>query len=191
LDKCDNDAEDKDGFEDGDGCPDPDNDKDGVLDAQDKCPNEKETLNGVDDTDGCPDQGKVLVEVKAEEIRILQQVNFDTGKATIKADSFNILKVVAQVLKSNPQVKKIEIQGHTDDVGGDAGNLTLSEGRASSVRDFLIKEGVQPERLVAKGYGETKPLVSLEGLKEKKQLDGARALNRRVQFIILEQPKPE
>jgi outer membrane protein OmpA-like peptidoglycan-associated protein len=58
LDLCPNDPEDKDGFEDGDGCPDPDNDKDGILDANDKCPNQAETKNGIDDEDGCPEDDK-------------------------------------------------------------------------------------------------------------------------------------
>ena len=61
VDKCPDDPEDKDGFEDDDGCPDPDNDHDRILDKDDKCPNEPETYNGFEDEDGCPDRGRVVV----------------------------------------------------------------------------------------------------------------------------------
>ncbi len=185
-DKCPNNAEDKDAFEDEDGCPDPDNDKDGVPDAQDKCPDKQETINGVQDEDGCPDKGESLVEFTAEEIKILQQVFFDTNKDTIKPQSFNLLNQVAQILKAHPEVKKIEIQGHTDDVGEDKANDILSNGRANSVRKYLIEKGVDGARLTPKGYGESKPKVDIKGLTGGK-LKAARAENRRVQFIILEQ----
>jgi outer membrane protein OmpA-like peptidoglycan-associated protein len=185
-DKCPNQPEDLDKFQDEDGCPDPDNDKDGVADANDKCPDEPETINGVADEDGCPDKGKSLVQVDQKEIKILQQVFFDTSKSTIKKESFNLLNQVALVLKANPQVTRVEVQGHTDDVGDDKSNLKLSDDRANSVRNYLIERGIPADRLTPKGYGESQPKIAVEGLKGAK-LKTARSDNRRVQFIILEQ----
>jgi outer membrane protein OmpA-like peptidoglycan-associated protein len=128
-----------------------------VPDAQDKCPDKQETINGVQDEDGCPDKGESWSSHR-EEIKILQQVFFDTNKDTIKPKSFNLLNQVAQILKAHPEVKKIEIQGHTDDVGEDKANDVLSNGRANSVRKYLIEKGVDGARLTPKGYGESKPI---------------------------------
>ena len=77
-------------------------------------------------------------------------------------------------------MKRIRIEGHTDDVGGAKKNQELSQARAESVRDYLIKKGVEPERLQAVGYGDTRPL-------DKRKTAEARAKNRRVEFIIVEQ----
>ena len=184
MDKCPNKAEDKDGFEDEDGCPDPDNDKDGILDAADKCPNEPETINGNEDEDGCPDKGKVLVVVTKDEIKILQRVYFDSGKSTIKTRSFSLLDQVALTLKAYPDIRKIEVQGHTDDAGGDESNLKLSDDRAKAVRTYLNSKGIDKDRLIPKGYGETTPAVKYKGLKGGK-LKKAREQNRRVQFVIV------
>ena len=88
IDKCPDEPEDFDGFEDADGCPDPDNDHDGIPDELDECINEPENYNGYQDADGCPDtppNGPAkLVDVTATEIKILETVEFDTAKATIK-----------------------------------------------------------------------------------------------------------
>ena len=223
ADKCPIQAEDKDGFKDEDGCPDPDNDGDSVLDGDDKCPNQAgvkeeagcpvqdkdkdgipdkldkcpdqaETFNGIDDEDGCPDK-KSLVVITETEVKILQKVNFETGKSTIKSDSFELLDTVALVLNKQPQISKIMTEGHTDDVGGDDANLALSQGRAEAVRNYLIEQGVAKDRLEAKGYGETAPLclevatLAKDKAAEKKNkaaLAVCREQNRRVQFKILE-----
>ncbi len=180
-DKCPQNAEDMDKFQDEDGCPDPDNDKDGIPDKDDKCPLEPEVLNGFKDEDGCPDEGKPIV---TKDLKILQRVFFDTGKATIQAKSFPLLNAVALVIKGNADIQLIEVQGHTDDVGDDASNLKLSDDRANAVRTFLIEKGVEADRLRAKGYGETVEAVLIKGLTGKK-LNDARSDNRRVQFDIL------
>ena len=178
-DKCPNDPEDKDGFQDDDGCPDLDNDGDGIPDATDKCPNEPETFNGVDDTDGCPDSGG-QVTIAGGKIELPENINFDTGSDRISGRSESLMDRVAEKIKSNPGVKRIRIEGHTDDVGGSKKNMELSQARAESVRNFLIKKGVEPERLQAVGYGDTRPL-------DKRKTSDARAKNRRVEFIIVEQ----
>jgi large repetitive protein len=178
-DKCPNDAEDRDGFQDDDGCPDADNDGDGIADAADKCPNEPETRNGVDDDDGCPDSGGQVVIVGGR-IEIPDAIQFETGKATLAGRSEALLDRIADKMKSNPQVKRVRIEGHTDDVGSPKKNQELSQSRAESVRDYLIKKGIEGDRLQAVGYGNSRPI-------DKRKSGDARAKNRRVEFIIVEQ----
>jgi len=177
-DKCPLQAEDKDGFQDEDGCPDPDNDQDGIPDVKDQCPNEPETINGVKDDDGCPDEGKSKVRLESNRIVILDKVYFATAKDVILPKSFNLLQQVASVLKNNPQIEKLRVEGHTDDQGNDASNLKLSQRRSITVRNFLIREGVAVERLEAEGYGETKPV-------DTNKTAAGRENNRRVEFNIL------
>jgi outer membrane protein OmpA-like peptidoglycan-associated protein len=175
-DQCPLAAEDKDSYLDEDGCPDLDNDSDTVPDVDDQCPNTPGQPNAA--KPGCP----ALVVVTAKEIRITQQIQFDTGKATIKPVSFPILDAVKDVLVANPKVT-IEVQGHTDNVGAAAMNLKLSQDRANSVKAYLVKGGVDESRLVAKGYGMNQPLVPNDNAANK-------ALNRRVQFIRTEGANP-
>jgi outer membrane protein OmpA-like peptidoglycan-associated protein len=177
-DLCPQAAEDKDGFQDEDGCPDVDNDRDGVADADDKCPKEAETINGVKDEDGCPDKGKVKVLVEGEKIVILDKVFFANSKATILPTSFPLLRQVAQVIKANPQLELIRVEGHTDDKGEDGVNLAISRTRAEAVRERLIMEGIDAGRLEAVGYGETKPIAPNKTNKGREQ-------NRRVEFTIV------
>ncbi|MDY0062504.1 MAG: OmpA family protein [Myxococcota bacterium] len=197
TDRCPNEAEDQDGYADEDGCPDPvhDRDHDGIPDEADRCPDEPETINGIKDDDGCPDKGVRKVMVTADEIRILDKIFFDTGKATIKKVSFSLLDQVAQTLVANPRILLIEIAGHTDDVGDDADNQALSQERAEAVLDYLLSRKVPLQRLRAKGYGETAPLVDVAAWtadkrtakRHRRQLATARGQNRRVEFRILEQ----
>jgi OOP family OmpA-OmpF porin len=172
LDKCPLKAEDFDGFEDTDGCPDPDNDGDTVLDVDDFCPNTPGSPGGK--KPGCPG----LIVVTAKEIRITQQIHFEFNKATIKPDSFPILDAIRDALEGNPKIK-LEVQGHTDNVGNAAYNQKLSGARADSVRMYLAGHGIDPTRLTSKGYGLTQPIVPNNS-------EANRALNRRVQFIRTE-----
>jgi outer membrane protein OmpA-like peptidoglycan-associated protein len=203
-DKCPNEPEDKDGFQDQDGCPDPDNDGDGIPDTADKCVNEPEDKDGFQDEDGCPDldndgdgfadkddkcpneKGTApdgcphykLVTVTENKIELKQTVYFDFDKATIRAISFALLDDVAKAMSDNPKIK-VEIQGHTDSVGDDAYNLKLSQRRAESVKAYLVKKGVDENRMVPKGYGETM-FIADNRTKE------GRDQNRRVEFVITE-----
>ncbi len=178
-DKCPNDPEDRDGFQDDDGCPDADNDGDGIPDVADKCPNEPETFNGVDDEDGCPDSGGTVV-MGHEKIDLPEAIAFETGKAIISAKSAPLLDKIADKIKSNPQVKKIRIEGHADSSESKKKAQQLSQSRAEAVRDFLIRKGVEDGRLQAVGYGDSRPL-------DKRNTADARAKNRRVEFIIVDQ----
>jgi outer membrane protein OmpA-like peptidoglycan-associated protein len=158
-----------------------DRDHDGIPDDVDQCPDEPETINGIDDDDGCPDEGEgVTVFLSKQEIRILQQINFETAKAVIKPDSYHIVDEVAAQLRAHPEVLKLRIEGHTDNVGAAAYNMKLSQARADSVKKYLVDKHVDPKRLVAVGYGLTKPIAS-------NKTPFGRAQNRRVQFVILEQ----
>jgi outer membrane protein OmpA-like peptidoglycan-associated protein len=180
VDECPLDPEDIDGFKDEDGCPDPDNDEDGILDNVDQCPNVPENFNGIEDEDGCPEVPKKVV-ISGGKIEILEKVYFETNKAIIKTESYDILFQVAEVLRQNPNIKKVEVQGHTDSRGKDAYNQDLSERRAASVRTFLIdRGGISGGRLISRGYGESQPVDDRENIQ-------AWAKNRRVEFIILEE----
>ena len=182
-DKCPQEPEDVDGFQDDDACPDPDNDNDRIPDVNDKCPMDPEVYNQFEDEDGCPDQKDdkpVLVKVTKKKIEILEKVFFKTNKAVIKPESFEVLNQVAEVLVRYTYIKRLRVEGHTDDKGRDAYNLKLSQARADSVREYLINQGVEEERLEAVGYGETTPID------DNKTKEG-RANNRRVEFTIVDQ----
>jgi OmpA-OmpF porin, OOP family len=177
-DKCPNDPEDLDGFQDDDGCPDPDNDGDQVADVDDFCPNTPGVRGG--DKPGCPKKSSLIV-VTEKEIRITQQIQFEFNKAIIRPGiSFKILDEVVGVLNDNPKIS-LEVQGHTDNVGGDAYNMKLSQSRADAVRMYLISKGVSSSRLISKGYGFHQPLVP-------NTTASNRELNRRVQFIRTDAP---
>ena len=185
VDKCPLDPEDIDGFNDEDGCPDPDNDRDGIVDELDQCPSERETINGVNDYDGCPDDGAGATEyVENERILINQTVNFETGKSIIKEDSKSLLDQVALQILAHDEIKSIRVEGHTDSVGPDEDNLILSQDRADSVRRYLINRGVPSDKLLATGYGETKPI-------DTNNTSAGRARNRRVEFVIIENPSEQ
>lgn len=117
--------------------------------------------------------------VTKERIELREEVYFDTGKATIKGESFAMLNEVAGVLKDNPDITKISVEGHTDSRGSRTSNQTLSDSRAAAVRQYLIDQGVEPDRLVSKGFGEDKPVVSGNN-------EAAWSKNRRVDIFILE-----
>ncbi|MEQ9325077.1 MAG: OmpA family protein, partial [Polyangiaceae bacterium] len=178
-DECPNVPEDRDGDDDLDGCPeeDPDDDSDGVPNSDDDCPEQKETINGVQDDDGCPDGGPAKVIYEGGEIKILEKVHFRTGSAEIEDRSHSILNQVALVMKANKNIKKVRVEGHTDDTGPRETNMRLSKARAESVRRYLIYRGVTADRLAAEGYGPDEPLVD-------DTTDEARGKNRRVEFVV-------
>ena len=198
ADKCPNEAEDMDSFEDEDGCPDPDNDNDGVVDSKDNCPSKAEDTDGFEDGDGCPDldndgDGVSDVEDKCPGVRglpdnngcpktkeisrgklVLSGVTFQPGKAVLTSNSYTILDQVYESLVEWPEVK-LEIQGHTDNVGNNMTNLKLSQQRADAVRLYLIQKGIDSARLRSVGYGEEFPIAD-------NHTAGGREKNRRVEM---------
>jgi outer membrane protein OmpA-like peptidoglycan-associated protein len=146
------------------GCP-IDSDGDGVSDYLDKCPN---TPKGVEvDENGCP------VAILPE---ITQHVYFDTGKYTIKSESYPVLDQIVEILKSIPG-SIVTIEGHTDNTGSTELNQRLSINRANAVRDYLIKKGIDKNSITAKGFGRDKPVA------DNATVEG-RSKNRRVEFLL-------
>lgn len=106
----------------------------------------------------------------------LDNIGFEFAKATLTPESTKELDQLADMMIDYPKMR-IEVEGHTDDIGSDASNLTLSRDRAQAVVDFLRNRKVEKERITSKGYGETKPLVPNDS-------EANRALNRRVEFRV-------
>lgn len=123
---------------------------------------------------------KAKARVVADRIEILDKVYFDVGKATIRAESHGLLDEVAKVLVDNPRLLKVSVDGHTDDQGSAKVNTRLSQLRADAVRAYLVEKGVEPDRLVAVGFGPGRPL-------DPARSPEAREKNRRVEFVIVEQ----
>ncbi len=113
-------------------------------------------------------------------IKIADKVQFRFGSAELDPVSFSLLDEVAKMLVDNPQIDLLQVEGHTDAVGSDAANKKLSQARAESVRTYLAGKNVNKKRLVAKGFGEEKPIA------DNATQEGADA-NRRVEFNILKQ----
>jgi outer membrane protein OmpA-like peptidoglycan-associated protein len=180
VDKCPNDPEDKDGFEDEDGCPDKDNDKDGIPDREDLCPNEPETVNGYADEDGCPDAEQIRV--LGDKIVLDDRVHFMVNSHIIQGVSWPLLERLARLISQHPEYIHIEVQGHADERGPDWFNEKLSQDRANSVMEFLIARGLNRDRLSARGFGTSKPLVE-------KTSEYAWFMNRRVAFEITREKK--
>jgi outer membrane protein OmpA-like peptidoglycan-associated protein len=151
------------------GCPWPDTDGDGVLDKDDLCPDVKGTVAN----NGCPE---VTEAVKKALNAYAKTILFDTGKSSIKSQSAEVLQNIIDILKEYPNAK-FNIEGHTDSTGSETNNQKLSESRASSVKDYLVKNGIEAGRLSSKGYGESKPIDS-------NKTRAGRANNRRVEINL-------
>lgn len=118
-----------------------------------------------------------LKEIKVGSKEILKNVFFDTDKSTLRPESRDELDKVADFMKLNSTIK-VEFSGHTDDRGSDTHNEKLSDDRAIAVVEYLVNHGVERERMVPKGYGETKPIATNE-------TEEGRQLNRRTEMEII------
>jgi OmpA-OmpF porin, OOP family len=151
------------------GCPIPDRDKDGVNDEEDKCID----IPGLKENAGCPGVNKdlkKLVDLAAKKIY------FETGSITLLPVSYKPLNEVINVLKENLSLK-LTIEGHTDNAGDSTANESLSVGRATSVLQYFITQGITEQRLAAAGFGQKKPIA------DNKTIEG-RARNRRVELHL-------
>ncbi len=165
ADQCPSQAEDKDGFQDEDGCADLDNDGDGIVDSADQCPDEPETKNGYLDDDGCADQSPTDL------------VGFTFPRNSDKFDpaSAALLERAYQVLDRNRKLN-VEISGHASE--GEAKPLELSIARAEAVKEYLVRRGISEDRVRTVGYGGDRPSSS------NATRDG-RDKNRRIEFRVV------
>ncbi|MBL0700673.1 MAG: OmpA family protein [Desulfosarcina sp.] len=173
------------------GCP-LDSDGDGVFDYMDQCPNTPQGV-AVDDSgcpldsdgdgvfdylDKCPDTPKGATVNESGCWAHSGEVFFDFDKSELKSAGCPLLKEAVNILEKNPEMR-IEIQGHTDSDGTEAYNQTLSEKRAMAVKAYLVKQGINSDRLETKGYGLSNPTASND-TKEGRQK------NRRVTFAPIQ-----
>lgn len=156
------------------GCAAKDTDNDTVADHRDNCPNEA----GDPANAGCPAANKQLVAIADKKIEIKDRVYFDTGKSTIQRRSFALLDQIATVLAQHPEIERLAVEGHTDNVGEPERNKQLSQERAQAVLDYLAGKGVEAARLKAEGFGQDRPVATND-------TEEGRATNRRVDFVIL------
>ena len=152
------------------GCPWADKDGDGVLDKDDQCPDVAGTVANA----GCPE---VTEEVQKQLNDYARTILFDTGKSSIKAESTSVMVDIITILKEYPNAK-FTVEGHTDSVGSEKLNQSLSESRALSVKEFLVDKGIEEFRLSAVGYGESKPMAT-------NNTRAGRTQNRRVEINLV------
>lgn len=153
----------------------PDRDGDGVADDRDACPADAGRPSDDPKRSGCPE----LVRVGAGAIDIFQQVTFEEGKDVLRAESLELLRQIGRLLADHPEIARVAVDGHTDDVGAAKDNLELSRKRAVAVSRWLTEQAlVDARRLEARGFGARQPLV-------KNDTPENRAKNRRVEFVIL------
>ncbi|WP_338867967.1 OmpA family protein [Myxococcus stipitatus] len=168
FDKC----PDKPGPKDYDGCPDTDGDE--VPDNEDDCPEQF----GPPENNGCPFDSPPYVFVESDRIRIKGNVLFETGSAVIQKRSYPLLDEVATVLRKNPTLGPVLIEGHTDNRGSRQLNMGLSDRRARSVLDYLVSKGIERKRLSSAGFGFDRPIATNDTAL-------GRAKNRRVDFKLV------
>lgn len=162
------------------GCPmvDKDSDGDRIMDSVDACPDRAGVPNPDPQKHGCPS----LVVVQDGKLAIMQPVFFATDKDVILEKSYPVLQSVADVLNASPDIHRVLIEGHTDNRGKAPYNLSLSERRAQSVMRWLVEHSVSEHRLVARGYGSSKPITGNDTAE-------GRERNRRVEFVIIDPPQ--
>jgi OOP family OmpA-OmpF porin len=159
--------------------PPTDRDGDGVFDPEDACPDAPGPRHEDPKRNGCP-----IVVIQGGQIRIREQVKFKTNSAVILPESDYILVGIVKLLKENPEIKKLRIEGHTDAQGKARANKKLSERRAASVMKWLVKLGISKKRLASAGFGRERPIAT-------NQTEEGRTENRRVEIHIVEGPGAE
>jgi len=166
ADRCLDQAEDMDGFEDADGCPEDDNDNDGLADGVDACPSAPAPAG----SNGCP----TYIRVDPTAIVALQSVRFAPGSTELVGPSVAVLTELRAALLANPTLM-LSVEGHSDDRGDAAANRNLSERQAQAVVDWLVDHDIPAWRLRAVGLGRTRPLGD-------NLTPAGREMNRRIEF---------
>jgi outer membrane protein OmpA-like peptidoglycan-associated protein len=201
LDRCPETPEDRDAFQNDDGCPDYDNDSDGVADEIDGCPDNPEDKDGFEDGDGCPDDDNDADRVpdsidacpvdSGTEINrgcpengdltfvrtVLSSVTFEANKSKI-VTGFKVLDRIVRAMLDNPK-SAIEIQVHTDNRGTAASNSALSKSRAEALKLYIVSKGVRADRITALGLGSEFPITD-------NSTEKGRAKNQRVEIRRVE-----
>lgn len=152
------------------GCPWPDSDGDKVLDKDDQCPE----VAGTVANKGCPEVTEEVMKRLNDYGKIIL---FETGKASFQKQTYSVLEAMTAIFKEYPSAQ-FSIEGHTDSTGNDATNMKLSEERATAVKNFLVTNGIDANRLSSKGFGETMPLAS-------NKTKSGKAQNRRVEVKLV------
>ncbi len=147
------------------GCPIPDTDGDGVNDEEDKCP----TTPGPKSNNGCPELKQYNFEAK--------NIQFETGSAAFTKSATAELNKLATIMSEHKEIKKVTIEGHTDNTGKAEKNMALSQKRVDAVKAYMEKRGVEASRLAVQAYGDTKPAGD-------NATPAGRAANRRVEFKV-------
>lgn len=119
----------------------------------------------------------IIIRYEEETTFTLSNLHFETNKSVIKPSSYNELDELVRYLELKPDIK-IEVAGHTDSDGSESSNMTLSQNRAKAVKDYLISKGITADRIIAKGYGESKPIADNGS-------EAGKALNRRTEIHII------
>jgi OOP family OmpA-OmpF porin len=192
-DACPDRPEDIDGFEDGDGCPDIDNDLDRVLDIADKCPNVPETYNGFEDDDGCPD----TVPPDVDALRgTVEGLLYADGETVVRDSALPGVRKIAKTMAAHPSIRVVLI-GHTDDREAqqfataengqpapelDTVSMDLARARAEAVKNALIALGIPPSQIVVEGKGAEEPVA--DNTKPR-----GRLANRRVEIKLYVPPR--
>jgi outer membrane protein OmpA-like peptidoglycan-associated protein len=161
------------------GCPQvciDDNDGDGLTNTEDSCVDDPETRNGFEDGDGCPDEVPPELDDLAG---IMEGIQFDTDKDTIKGESKTNIDNAVTVMKKYPTIR-VRIVGHTDNQGGYKHNLDLSRRRAESVEKYMVDAGIDTDRIETAGVGPDQPI-------DTNDTPAGRQKNRRIEFQILEE----
>lgn len=198
-DACPDAPEDPDGHDDGDGCPDPDNDGDRLDDADDACPDvagvliaagcappDRDGDTALDHHDVCPDAAGPLAEqgcpqpttlrLNPSRIELGQPVDFEYGKGVIRRRAYPALDALVALLQAHPQLD-VEIRNHRDGAQREQYGMRITDRRAKAVMRYLVDHGVDPRRLVARGYGADMPI-------DTNATPEGRARNRRTEFVI-------
>ena len=149
------------------GCPIPDTDNDGVNDDEDKCPN----TPGPKSNKGCPELSQYNFETK--------NVQFKVGSAVLTTKGLAELKKLVGILKAHTEIRKIIIEGHTDNTGKADANMKLSIKRVEAAKAYLAKNGINVSRVITQGLGDTKPIADNATAEGKQR-------NRRVEVLVTE-----
>jgi len=200
-DRCSNSSDASEDFDrvlENDGCPDYEGDFSGHMDSTGGCFSDQDDIGGLQDVDGCPDFGSKVAETgngywdddgypdtaaasspkKGPEFlqqQILEGLEFKNGKAELLFTSYSALDRLSKALKDNPGVE-IEIRGYTDALGKAGVTTQLSRMRAEAVRQYLINQGIDPQRMRAMGFGPSNPIGD-------NRTAAGRALNRRIEVV--------